>query len=58
MPATISYSANAGQDLSSDEPVKPNRCASPHLTQLNAAIANVAAQDGYIGAPINTLNSA
>jgi flagellin len=27
------------------------------LTTLNAAIAAVAAQDGYIGAQINTLNS-
>ena len=27
------------------------------LTMLNAAIADVAAQDGYIGAQINTLNS-
>jgi flagellin len=27
------------------------------LTQLNSAIANVAAQDGYIGAQINTINS-
>ncbi len=27
------------------------------LTQLNAAISDIAAQDGYIGAQINTLNS-
>jgi len=27
------------------------------LTSLNTAISNVSAQDGYIGAQINTLNS-
>ncbi len=54
--ATISYSANAGQDLSSTN-LSSQAGAQSALTQLNAAIANVAAQDGYIGAQINTLNS-
>jgi flagellin len=54
--ATISYSANAGQDLSSTN-LSSQAGAQSALTQLNSAIANVAAQDGYIGAQINTLNS-
>jgi len=55
--ATISYTATVGQDLSSTTLVSQNSAESA-LTGLNAAIADVAAQDGYVGAQINTLNSA
>jgi flagellin len=54
--ATISYSASAGQSLSSTDLTSQINAQST-LTALNSAIANVAAQDGYIGAQINTLNS-
>jgi flagellin len=54
--ATISYSASAGEDLSSTN-LSSQSGAQSALTQLNSAIANVAAQDGYIGAQINTLNA-
>jgi flagellin len=42
----------SGSDLSSQGD------AETALTQLNTAISDVAAQDGYIGAQINTLNAA
>ena len=54
--ATISYSASAGADLSSTN-LNNQSNAQTALTALNTAISDVAAQDGYIGAQINTLNS-
>jgi flagellin len=54
--ATISYTASGGQALNSTSLTsQPN--AEAALTDLNAAISDVAAQDGYVGAQINTLNS-
>ncbi len=55
--ATISYSALAGQNLSTSSLTSQTNAESA-LTALNSAISDVAAQDGYIGAQINTLNSA
>jgi flagellin len=54
--ATISYTAGAGTNLSGTSLTNAAN-AQTALTALNSAIANVAAQDGYIGAQINTLNS-
>ncbi len=54
--ATISYSDSAGQSLSNTD-LSNSTDAQAALTALNAAITDVAAQDGYIGAQINTLNS-
>jgi flagellin len=54
--ATISYSDQAGQSLSSTD-LSNQSDAEAALTALNSAITDVAAQDGYIGAQINTLNS-
>ena len=54
--ATISYTDSAGQSLSSTD-LTTQSDAESALTSLNAAISDVAAQDGYIGAMINTLNS-
>ncbi len=54
--ATISYSDGAGQDLSGTNLLNQTDSESA-LNQLNEAITDVAAQDGYIGAQINTLNS-
>ena len=54
--ATISYSDAAGEDMSgSDLLNQPD--AQSALNELNLAISDVAALDGYIGAQINTLNS-
>ena len=53
--ASISYSATAGMTLTGD--LSNQSDAQTTLTALNAAIADVSAQDGYIGAQINTLNS-
>ena len=53
--AAISYSATAGTTLSGDLTSQAN--AQTTLTALNSAISDVAVQDGYIGAQINTLNS-
>lgn len=53
---TISYSASAGQDLSATD-LTSQANAQSALTDLNSAISDVAAQDGYIGSQINTLNS-
>jgi flagellin len=57
---TIQYVANANGDttanLSLTSLTNQNNAESA-LTQINGAIADVAAQDGYIGAQINTLNS-
>jgi flagellin len=54
--ATISYTASAGIDLSATK-LDNATDAKTALTALNTAISDVAAQDGYIGAQINTLNS-
>jgi flagellin len=54
--ATMSYMDSAGTDLSKTD-LTSQANAEAALTSLNAAISNVAAQDGYIGAMINTLNS-
>ena len=56
--AMISY--NAANDNTSNLTtfdLSSQSSARDALTTLNAAIANVAAQDGYIGSQINTLNS-
>jgi flagellin len=54
--ATISYSDSAGASLSSTD-LSNQADAEAALTTIGAAITDVAAQDGYIGAQINTLNS-
>ena len=54
--ATISYSDGAGQSLSATDLTNQTN-AQTALNALNKAITDVAAQDGYIGAQINTLNS-
>jgi len=54
--ATISYSDAAGQSLSATD-LSNQTNAETALTALNSAIADVSAQDGYIGAQINTLNA-
>jgi flagellin len=54
--ATISYSATGTTSLAGTDLTSQGNAESA-LTQLNAAISSVAAQDGYIGAQINTLNA-
>jgi len=54
--ATISYSDGSGQALNGTDLSNEND-AETALNELNVAISDVAAQDGYIGAQINTLNS-
>jgi len=54
--ATISYSDAAGVSLSSTD-LTNQTDAQATLTALSKAITDVAAQDGYIGAQINTLNA-
>jgi flagellin len=54
--ATTSYSDGAGQSLLGTDLLNQTD-AQNALTVLNNAITDVAAQDGYIGAEINTLNS-
>jgi flagellin len=54
--ATISYSDSAGVSLSSTD-LSSQSDAQAALSLINSAISTVAAQDGYIGAQINTLNS-
>jgi flagellin len=57
---TISYVAAAGGDKTADlalTDLTTQGNAENALTTLNSAISYVAAQDGYIGAQINTLNS-
>jgi flagellin len=57
---TIEYVAKAGGDTSADlaaTDLTTQGDAESALTTLNGAIADVAAQDGYIGAQINTLNA-
>jgi len=53
---TITYTAGAGANISTND-LSSQNSAEAALTTLNAAIADVAAQDGYIGAQINTLNA-
>ncbi len=54
--ATISYTADAGEDLGTTD-LNSSSDAQTALNDLNAAIADVASQDGYVGAQINTLNA-
>jgi flagellin len=54
--ATMSYTDGAGQALNATD-LKNQADAEIALNELNVAISDVAAQDGYIGAQINTLNS-
>jgi flagellin len=54
--ATISYTASAGENLSTSS-LLTTSSAEAALTNLNLAVADVAAMDGYIGAQINTLES-
>jgi flagellin len=54
--ATVGYSDGAGEDLSGTGLTNQSDAQSA-LNELNLAISDVAAQDGYIGAQINTLNS-
>jgi flagellin len=54
--AAINYSATGTTDLSGTK-LDTQGNAETALTSLNAAITSVAAQDGYIGAQINTLNA-
>ncbi len=55
--ATINYSDQGGVSLANTD-LSTQGDAESTLTALNTAIADVAAQDGYIGAQINTLNAA
>jgi len=55
-PATTTYTSSAGTDLSTTNLTNTSN-AQTALSLLNSAIANVAAQDGYYGAQINTLNA-
>jgi flagellin len=54
--AEITYSASGGANLSTTD-LSNQSDAESALTALNSAITDVAAQDGYIGAQINTLNA-
>ncbi|MGA2674789.1 MAG: flagellin [Terracidiphilus sp.] len=54
--ATMSYTDSAGESLSGTDLLTQSN-AQTALNDLNLAISDVAAQDGYIGAQINTLNS-
>jgi flagellin len=54
--ATISYTDGAGEALNSTDLLNQTDAESA-LNDMNVAITDVAAQDGYIGAQINTLNS-
>ncbi|HUY95369.1 MAG TPA: flagellin [Terracidiphilus sp.] len=54
--ATISYSATGTTSLAGTDLTSQGN-AETALTTLNAAISSVAAQDGYIGAQINTLSA-
>jgi flagellin len=54
--ATISYTDGAGQSLNNTDLSNQND-AQTALTALNTAITDVSAQDGYVGAQINTLNA-
>jgi len=54
--ATISYSDSAGISLANTDLLN-QKDAESTLTSLNTAIADVASQDGYLGAQINLLNA-
>ena len=54
--ATTSYSDGAGEALNGTNLLNQTAAQSA-LTDLNLAVTDVSAQDGYIGAQINTLNS-
>ncbi|MGA3129308.1 MAG: flagellin [Terracidiphilus sp.] len=54
--ATISYSDGSGEALNGTD-LTNEHDSETALNQLNVAISDVAAQDGYIGAQINTLNA-
>jgi flagellin len=54
--ATISYTDANGQSLTGTDLLNQSDAQSA-LNTLNLAISDIAAQDGYIGAQINTLNS-
>ena len=54
--ATMSYSDATGMSLATTD-LSSQANAQSALTALNTAITDVAAQDGYIGAQINTLNA-
>jgi flagellin len=54
--ATTSYTDGAGEALNTTDLLTQSDAESA-LNDLNVAISDVAAQDGYIGAEINTLNS-
>jgi flagellin len=54
--ATISYTDGAGEAVNTTD-LSNQTDAESALNDLNVAITDVAAQDGYIGAQINTLNS-
>jgi flagellin len=54
--ATMSYTDGAGEALNTTD-LTNQADAEKALNMLNVAISDVAAQDGYIGAQINTLNS-
>ncbi len=54
--ATISYTDAVGADLGTTDLLSSGD-AQTALTTINTAISDVAAQDGYVGAQINTLNS-
>ncbi|MGD0345341.1 MAG: flagellin [Terracidiphilus sp.] len=54
--ATMSYTDAAGESLSGTDLLNTSD-AQTALGDLNLAIGDIAAQDGYIGAQINTLNS-
>ncbi|MFP5277702.1 MAG: flagellin [Acidobacteriota bacterium] len=54
--AQMSFTDSAGANLSGTD-LSNQANAQAALTALNSAISNVAAQDGYIGAQINTLNA-
>jgi flagellin len=54
--AAISYTDAAGESLSGTD-LTTQADAQSALNKLNLAISDIAAQDGYIGAQINTLNS-
>jgi flagellin len=56
--ATISYNSSADTSVNLSTTNLSNQTnAESALTSLNTAIIDVAAQDGYVGAQINTLNS-
>ncbi len=54
--ATLSYSDGAGMNLSSTD-LTTQSDAETALTDINTAISDAAALDGYVGGQINTLNA-